>query len=362
MSLAAAEVAVRLIYEDKFGSRPGFYISDDVLGWKPNANLDHTFHGPDFRIEIRTDVDGYRLGALGEIDYRRPLVVLCGDSYTFGWGVSTHDSYASFVDEMLNAYSKGELRTVNLGVGGYGILQSCDRLIDFFNRHAESRVGLIVLQHAVNDATDNYSAIGYHLRLWKAEDRIASRSRSHLLNACRYAMAATPGGRRAAADSTRLAYEQDLLWAYRRTGTLLYPTRVTIGDRKLTFDTSTLRSDFSPDSLIARRALSGIQRELMFESLNCFHAVAHLHNVTVVHSFISTTPDWYVQEVAGIARRSADFSGCRAVITRALPQPEEYSGPTNNAHSGGHFNPAFNRYWAATMVEFLEAADLLPRS
>ena len=91
----------------------------------------------------------------------------------------------------------------------------------------------------------------------------------------------------------------------------------------------------------------------MFESLNCIHAAAKSQGAVVVHTFIATTPDWYVREVADLARQSAEFVQCPVAITRAMPQLNEFAGPTNNAHSGGHFNAAFNQFWAEKMAEYL---------
>ena len=350
-----AEVTVRLLYGQRFGPRPRFYEADDRLGWKPAPRLHHDFYGSDFSMKIRTDADGYRLGELGDVDYTKDLVILCGDSYSFGWGVSTEESFASHLDKSLNDASDGRVRVVNLGVGGYGILQSCDRLDDFFRRHAGAHVRLVLLQHSVNDATDNYHAIGYHLGLWKTENVDSKRSWFHLVNLCRYLLLTRVGADAPATDENAGdPYAQDLLWSYRRTGDVVwYPKRVTIGMRTLTFDTATLKSDFSPDSLLQRKELVPIQRDLMFESLNCIHAAAKSQGAVVVHTFIATTPEWYVHEVADLARQSAEFVQCPVTITTAMPALSEFAGPTNNAHSGRHFNPAFNEFWAARMAEYL---------
>src|SRR5512132_1553295 len=98
VAFVVGEVAVRLIYGAKYRPRPVFGVGDTRLGWKPGPKLDDTFYGPDYSVHIRTDADGYRLGSLGEIDYSKELVVLLGDSYGFGWGLSTDDTFASRLD------------------------------------------------------------------------------------------------------------------------------------------------------------------------------------------------------------------------------------------------------------------------
>jgi hypothetical protein len=359
VSLALGEIVVRVRYGERFGPRPRFYAADARLGWKPAAGLDHTFYGPDYQIRIHTDADGYRLGELGEVDYTKDLVVVCGDSYAFGWGVSTEESFASHLDRMLNE-STGA-RVVNLGVGGYGILQSCDRLDEFFAAHAGVHARLIILQHSINDATDNYRQVGYHLGMWETEHVDKERSRIHLVNLCRYAMLAREQpDSQVTRDVTTHPYLQDLLWSYRRKGTQLsLPKHVTIATHEIEFDPATKDADFSADSLVARQRLSPVQRELMVGSLNCIHEVARMQGATVVHTFIATTPEWYAQEVGDIARASADSTQCRAVVTGAFPTTDGFRGPINNEHSGGHFTPEFNRFWAETMAAFLAREQLV---
>lgn len=352
--VAAAEIVVRVRYGDKFGLRPGFYTADDRLGWKPAPDLDHVFYGPDYEIAIRTDADGYRLGALGEVDYAKDLVILCGDSYAFGWGVSTDQSFASFVDEMLTEQSNGRVRVVNLGVGGYGTFQECDRLADFFRKHGNAKGRLVLLQHSVNDVTDNYRNIGYHLGLWPTETITTERNRLHLVNLVHYLRDARKDAEPQATAATNEPYGQDLLWAFRRkTVKAGIPKQVMFDTRTVQFDNATLRRDVTPDSLALRKTFTKVQHDLMFEALNCIHDVAQARGLTVVHTFISTTPDWYLRQVTDIIRRSADFTHCQTVVTEAIPRPGEFDGPTDNPHSGKHFNGEFNRYWAEKIARFL---------
>ena len=140
LTLLLCEVVVRAYYGEKFGKRPGFYVGDNKLGWKPAPNLNHTFFGSDFNIKIETNENGHRLGKLGKIDFNADLVILCGDSYTFGWGVSTNETFASYLDEMLFESSKGDVRVVNLAVGGYGTFQNIFRLIDFLRKYKDIRI------------------------------------------------------------------------------------------------------------------------------------------------------------------------------------------------------------------------------
>jgi hypothetical protein len=125
------------------------------------------------------------------------------------------------------------------------------------------------------------------------------------------------------------------------------------------FDGATLRRDVTPDSLALRKTFTKVQHDLMFEALNCIHDVARARGVTVVHTFISTTPDWYMVQVTDLIRRSADFTRCRVVVTEAIPRPGQFDGPTDNPHSGKHFNGEFNNFWAAAVAKRLDETNLL---
>jgi len=348
-----AEVAVRIIYGARFGPRPAFFISDDLLGWKPTPNLDRTFHRPDYDFQIRTDADGYRLSALGEVDYTSELVVLCGDSYAFGWGVSTEQSMASYLDQILHDAPEGQRRAVNLGVSGYGILQSCDRLGQFFQTHPDAHVGAVLVQHSVDDPVDNHLSIGYHLGIWRTKARNRSPSGVHLFNAIDYTLHA---GRERGSGAEVDPYVKDMFLAHQlRGGRILYPSRVTVAGQQVECDSLTFTTDVSAEELVARKELSRTQHDLMSASLGCIHEVCAARGVTVVHMFLSTTPDWYVQEVAELARDSAQLKKCRAVIAGHVPRQTEYTGSITNQHSGGHFTPEFNRFWAERVVGLMRA-------
>jgi len=358
VSIVAAELVVRVVYGKKFGPRPGFYVGDKRLGWKPTTNLDHTFYGPDYEIHIRTDADGYRLGALGEVDYSKDLVVVCGDSYAFGWGVSTGETFASYLDELTNEASDGQTRVINLGVGGYGLFQSCDRFYGFSQAHPDVSVKAVIVQHTVNDAIDNCKAIGYHFELWDTEDKSKSRSRFHLVNLVGYARQVF--GQRDRAKSQKEAdqnhpYVQDLLWGYQRQGRVIgYPEAVIVEGRRIGIDKNTLFEDWDTDVLMQREKMSRVQNNLTLEALHCIHKLCAQYGATAVHVFVTTTPDWYVQEVTELALESAKFREVKAVVTGLLPKPGEFDGLITTGHSGGHFNAEFNRLWAEKMASVLD--------
>lgn len=101
-------------------------------------------YGPDYSSTVRTDAEGHRLGSLGEVEYDKKLIVLCGDSFTFGWGVSTEETFASYLDEIVHRVSGGTHRVVNLGVGGYGTFQYYFRLKYLLANHPNAQIAAVI--------------------------------------------------------------------------------------------------------------------------------------------------------------------------------------------------------------------------
>jgi hypothetical protein len=360
IAFVAGEVAVRLIYGSKYRPRPVFGVGDVRLGWKPSPHLDDRFYGSDFSMHIRTDADGYRLGKLGPVDYSKQLVVLLGDSYAFGWGLSTDDTFASHLDALIDLETGGTMRVVNLGVGGYGVLQSVDRLEEFFRVHPDARVQAVLVQHCVNDASDNFRSLGYHLGKWEVEPVERPRSPSHLLNLVAYARMLSDG--RHATQTVAQARDADgadILWSVQRKGAVVnLPPRSTVGGEEVLIDASALRDNLEVENATG---LTQPQRAITSGALNLLHETCAKRGIRVVHTFIATTPGWYVDEVSVLAMTSAEASGCRAMVTGTVPTEGGSGDSIRNAHSGGHFNAAFSRYWAQRMAYVLTDEGVLAK-
>lgn len=348
------EAVVRIRYGPKFRPRAVFGVGDTHLGWKPSSNLDDTFYGPDYSIHIRTDRDGYRLGKLGEVDYTKHLIVLLGDSYAFGWGLSTDDTFASQLDALLSEESGGGTRLVNLGVGGYGILQSADRLGAFLHAHPQARVPFVIQQHCMNDAVDNLRSLGYHLGMWEVQPVERPRSRSHLLNMVTYARSFRRGANTPAMKEASDPDGADMLWSYQRKGARVeMPSRVEVGGQKIYIDPKTFGESLKGETPSRKDALSSTQRDLMTGSLNELHGLCVRRGITVVHTFIASTPVWYVDEVSALASASAAATGCRVIMTGMVPSEDASARSIRNENSAGHFNAEFSRFWAQRMAQLL---------
>ena len=268
------EIAVRVVYGPKFRPRAVFGVGDAHLGWKPAPGLDDTFYGPDYSIHIRTDADGYRLGELGEADYSRGLIVLLGDSYAFGWGLSTGDTFASRLDALMSSESGGSLRVVNLGVGGYGDLQSADRFEEFLHTHPQASVRAVIDQHCMNNGVDNFRSFGYHLGRWEVEPVERPRSPLHLVNLIAYARKVS--SRKSSGEATMMAGDPegaDMLWSYQRKGAVVtLPDSTVVGGQQIRLDPATYQDNLRVDSADRTASLAPAQREIMTGAFNLLHA------------------------------------------------------------------------------------------
>lgn len=353
-AVVLGEVSIRIAYGDKFGKRPVFYGPRDRVGWAPAPGLNHTYYGEDFSTHIRTDRNGYRLGALGEVDFSGRLIVLCGDSYTFGWGVSTEDTFASFLDEMVYRYTKGRMRVVNLSVGGHGTWQYYDRLRDFTQLYPGADIAAVVVYHCQNDVADNVKSVGFTLGLWKSAPKTDDKSRWHLVNFLRYSRKRilAPSGSPLPAGGPE---HEDVLWGFNFGHRKPLPDVIEIDGVQVAIGRR------SPDDTSAKRtwkreAFTDLQQQLYELAIRSIHRVAAGAGTRVLHAYVYTTDDWYISRLDKII---AGTPGALGVSLGRVPAPGAYEGNYINEHKGRHYTPDFNRFWAEQMFEQLQERGVI---
>lgn len=107
---------------------------DDSIIYTLKPNLDLTF----VRARVQTNSCGMRSP---ERPIKKPAgvfrIALLGDSFTFGWGVEQHETFAQRLENNLNRISQGSPRfeVLNFGVPGYSTFQEIalfeERGLDF---------------------------------------------------------------------------------------------------------------------------------------------------------------------------------------------------------------------------------------
>lgn len=80
-------------------------------------------------------------------------IIVVGDSFTFGFGVSEQDTYPNILEELLgNDTTGGNIQVLNLGVGGYSIR---DETIVIKYKGLKWKPKLIVIGYVLNDPEIN---------------------------------------------------------------------------------------------------------------------------------------------------------------------------------------------------------------
>lgn len=102
-----------------------------------------------WRFTYRTNAQSHR-GTAPPISnrYVRPVVVVLGDSYTFGVGVDDGQEYAQGLRDRL----AGRYDVANFGVEGWGLTQEIRRFYEVGQLYQPS---VVVLQFCANDPSDN---------------------------------------------------------------------------------------------------------------------------------------------------------------------------------------------------------------
>ena len=363
LAFVLGELVIRVYYGDKYSKRPPFYGPHENLGWAPTPNLNHTFWGLDFTMHIQTDQLGHRLGSLGNVDYTKNLIVLCGDSQVFGWGVSTDETFASYLDEIVDVYTDGRMRVVNLGVGGYGTWQYHQRLRNLTVAYPEVKFSAIVVAHCQNDPSDNVVTIGYTEGFWETGPVPNEKNRWHLVNFLRHAREryqrarAHENERKALMDKWK-SIPQDELWSYKTKSTPKLPAVLYFGADSVDISGRKYK-DLSDVLLMSRKSMTRIQRELYRYANKYIHELAAEMDCGVYHTFVYSSDDWYINEADSLIEESAT---ARVVNLGRIPHAGEFEGDYINKHSGNHYTPQFNQFWAQKMFEQLKSAGVLETS
>jgi len=78
----------------------------------------------------------------------------------------------------------------------------------------------------------------------------------------------------------------------------------------------------------------------------------------VIHQMVATTPEWYWNAFKKIGP-SVRSEGVKSLsYLEPFPSLDGFDGMVNNEHSGGHYTPEFNKYWAESMFRKLKSSGV----
>ncbi len=133
LCLGVAEIMVRIFAPQPL--MPVITMADEDLAYRLRPGVDGRHRNPQvgFDVAIRINAQGLRdTPHLYSKPWNTLRVLGIGDSYAFGWGVESEETYLKVFEKDLNSYyrlleKKGEhlpfVETINAGVAGFGTAQ-----------------------------------------------------------------------------------------------------------------------------------------------------------------------------------------------------------------------------------------------
>lgn len=150
LSAMLVEAWVRWSWDETKG-RPGFYVSDPVLGTRLNPNYDGWFAG----VPVHVNALGFRDNR--EYQIAKPpgafRILVLGDSVTFGHGTLFETTYPYLLEQRLKSWRpQTNWQVWNLGVPGYNTGQELSLLNAIGPRYQPD---LVVIGFYPNDLSNN---------------------------------------------------------------------------------------------------------------------------------------------------------------------------------------------------------------
>lgn len=150
LPLVVLEIVLRVIDApvEIYNPLNGFNVGDERLGWKGRPNVDRRFRKLAFDTHVRHDADGFRAPEPAPDAAATERILVLGDSYVWGWGVSQGELFTDHLQRALGP----RVAVVNRGLDAYGTAQELLLLEDELRRRRYAKVVLLLF---INDFEDN---------------------------------------------------------------------------------------------------------------------------------------------------------------------------------------------------------------
>jgi hypothetical protein len=153
LALLLLELVLRIVDPpfEVFNPLHGLHVGDARLGWRGKPNIARHFRKTQFDSVVVNDASGFRRPEPAPNEGAGEHVLLLGDSYAWGWGVSQGE----VVSDRLQLAVGPDVAVHNRGVIGFGTGQEYLLLQEELARRRYSKV---LLLFCVNDLQDNVDA------------------------------------------------------------------------------------------------------------------------------------------------------------------------------------------------------------
>ena len=145
LTLIAAEIGFRLFFPQVFDVHPrGMYSVDEAVGYVLTPGFNGVLERAEFSHAVETNALGLR-GAEPRPRQANTFRIVClGDSFTWGFGVRTSETFAARLERKLaDQYPALDVQVLNAGVPGYG---TADQLHFLESRSAILDPDLVLVQ------------------------------------------------------------------------------------------------------------------------------------------------------------------------------------------------------------------------
>jgi len=151
-----------------------FHQNDPDLGWMGKPNVRLRYHRPEFDTLVQHDAGGWRQPQPARPQDAARRILVLGDSFTWGWGVSQGEVFT----DRLQARLPATVAVYNRGVIGFGNAQE---YLLLERELAAGRYDVVVLMFFINDLADNIDGKDGHRPYFELVDgRLLARNQPAL--------------------------------------------------------------------------------------------------------------------------------------------------------------------------------------